>query len=112
MDQLITALSATKDAVALLFGMVILFVTPRVLATFRDMADRFSAEMSAERSAHREETTRLTEALGSVANETAKQTREIERQTAVIEQSMVWAAFDDDSERSDHGGHWPQRRQR
>lgn len=92
MDSILAGLSATKDAVALLFGLVILVVTPQVLSTFRDLVAAFREEMKTERAAHREESSAVTAAVHNLAIETRAQTSELEaqseelrRQTAKLE---------------------------
>lgn len=48
---------------AILLGIVLLVITPRIIALFKDQTRVFSEEMAKEREAHREETTKITDAL-------------------------------------------------
>lgn len=62
---------------AIIVGILLLVVTPKILALFRELSTTFRAEMSAERDAHRSETESLSRALTTLISATHEQTVEI-----------------------------------
>ena len=62
---------------AILLGMILMFIVPRLIALFKDQTKAFRDEMAKEREAHREETAKITDALVTLTNSIHEHTTEL-----------------------------------